>query len=220
MRKSLLVMLALAVACLGMANTSSAAGIALTSTQLPGFATGSDFTAVWVVDLMHPDLPFVDSIMIVDTSAGAGGGTGEVSGSDIDAIRIGTTLAATAAALPAASVAIDFTTAGFVAGTQRAPVDPALFNVPGGVVDHAAATLTAFDSDLLPFGKFFSMGDGGMYTLTFAPTFDPSVHRYLYIGEVTGNGESFEVFATPEPSTMVLGGLAALGMLIIRRRSR
>lgn len=218
MKKFCIVMVA--VALTSFAGSAYAAGIPLTLTQLPGFAVGSDATAVWVADLDATGLSSIDSIMVVDTSMGSGGGTGEVSGSDLDAIRIGTTLAGTAAALPAASVAIDFSAATFVAGTQRAPADPDLFNVPGGTVDHASATLAAFDGTVGVFSGFFSMGDGGMYTLNFAAPFDPSVNRYLYIGEVIGNGETFEAFATPEPSTFALAGLAGLALLAVRRRVR
>jgi hypothetical protein len=221
MKKLCVAMILMALAGLAFASNAQAAGVPLTLVQLPGTAVGSSATAVWVADLDASGLAFIDSIMIVDTSAGGGaGGVGELSGSDIDAIRIGSTLATDASVdLPAASVAIDFSLATFVPGTQRAPAAASLFNAPGGVVDLVASTLAAFDGTVPFFSGFFSMGDGGMYTLSLA-SIDPSVHRYLYIGEVTGNGETFEAFATPEPSTFLLAGLAGLGLFAIRRRVR
>ena len=81
---------------------------------------------------------------------GSGGSGGELSGSDFDAIRISDTSVGNAAFLPAATVAIDFASGNFTPGTQRAPVDPDLFNVPGGVLDHVAATLDLFDAVQFP----------------------------------------------------------------------
>jgi hypothetical protein len=65
------------------------------------------------------------------------------------------------------------------------------------------------------------MGDGGALTLNLTSAIDPSVHRYLYVGEVGDNGETFTAAAVPEPSTVILAGLGGLALAFgCRRRAR
>jgi hypothetical protein len=55
--------------------------------------------------------------------------------------------------------------------------------------------------------------------INFPTTFDPA-GKYLYVGEVSGNGEAFVAEAVPEPTTWILAGLAGIGLFVMRRRQR
>lgn len=223
--RALLALLAFSVALCG--GSALAAGLTFTKlTGLTGDVKGP-FTAVYVADLAATGLGSINKIILTDTSGGVGGSSGQYSGVDLDAIFIAPTAAAdapTAATLIQAAV-FDYSAAGtsFVPGTQRAPVDPTLFNVSGGgAINFGAATLGALDAaGLIPGNGYFSMGDGGALTLNLTSAIDPSVNRYLYVGEVGDNGETFRAEAVPEPSTLILAGLGGLAMVFgLRRRAR
>jgi hypothetical protein len=223
--RALLALVAASVALCG----GSALAAGLTFTKLPGLTgdVGAPFTAVYVADLAATGLASINQIILTDTSGGVGGSVGQYSGVDLDAIFIAPSSAANAgaAATLIQAAVFDYSVAGtsFVPGTQRAPVDPTLFNVSaGGVIDFAASTLGALDAyGLIPGNGYFSMGDGGALTLNLTSAIDPSVNRYLYVGEVGDNGETFRGEAVPEPSTVILAGLGGLAMLFgYRRRAR
>jgi hypothetical protein len=222
--RALVAAIALSVALCG----SSAMAVGLTFTKLTGLTgdASGPFTAVYVADLAATGLPSITQLILTDTSGGFGGSPGGFSGVDLDSIFIAPTAAATAASAQTLiqTPAFDYSAAGttYVPGTQRVPTDPTLFNVSGGAINFAAATLGALDArGLIPGNGYFSMGDGGVITFNLTSAIDPSVSRYLYIGEVGDNGETFSVQAVPEPSTMILAGLGGLAMFFgYRRRAR
>jgi len=223
--RALVAAIALSVALCG----SSAMAVGLTFTKLTGLtgAASGPFTAVYVADLAATGLASINQIILSDTSGGFGGSPGGFSGVDLDSIFIAPTAAGTAASAATLiqTPAFDYSAAGstFVAGTQRAPTDTNLFNVSGGgAINFAAATLGALDAKgTIPGNGYFSMGDGGVLTFNLTSAIDPSVNRYLYIGEVGDNGETFSAQAVPEPSTLILAGLGSLAMFFgYRRRAR
>jgi hypothetical protein len=160
------------------------------------------------------------SITIQDNSGGIGGAPGAFSGFDLDGIKLSNSSwdSAADAASDAGLGVFDFSPANtlFAAGTQRAPVDPALYGTSGGNINNALATLEDFDgesSTVTPFG-FASMGDGGKVSFNLTSSVSTS-GLYLYIGEVGDNGEvaagtisvSDRPAAVPEPATLLGFGL-------------
>lgn len=209
-----------AAACLGLSGPALAAPLALTGLTGMTGTPPADLTGVWRADLMSSGLPFITQIIITDTSGGVGGASSEYSGTDLDAVRIATSSVGDATMVPAASVAIDFGAAVFMEGTQRPPGAPLLFGTSAAnTLNNVVATLAAFDADSIsPFNGFLSMGDGGKLVINLAAPINPAVDRYLYIGEAGNNGETFSVEVVPEPSTLVLAGLAGLAIVYVRRR--
>jgi hypothetical protein len=220
---------AAALAVVGLALAAgNALAVDLLFTKLTGL-TGDvkgPFTAVYRADLSATGLASINQIIVTDTSGGSGGASGQYSGMDLDGVFISDTAVddATLVGGLALAAVFDYSAAGtaFAAGTQRAPADPDLYNVPGGAIDFAAASLGAMDAvGVIPGSGYFSMGDGGALTLNLTSAIDPSVHRYLYVGEVGDNGETFTAAAVPEPSTVILAGLGGLALAFgCRRRAR
>ncbi len=177
--------------------------------------TGNDATFIYRADLAATGLDEITSIRIVDTSSGVGGSSGAFTGVDIDGVIISNVLTSDAIqvnSLPKANqVILSPSTTQFIAGTQTAPVAPNLFGTTGGNIDFAFARLDAMDADgILPGSGYFSMGAGGELSINFDTPIDPNVHRYLYIGEVGGNGETFAAEAVPEPHSLLLALMAGL----------
>jgi hypothetical protein len=208
---------------------SNAMAATVTFSKLAGLtgAAAGPFTAVYVADLATTGLASIDKITLTDTSGGQGGSTGQFSGTDLDGIFISPNLVGNAALVGGLPItaAISYSPAwtNFVPGTQRPVADPSLFNVsPGGAINFAASTLGSMDAiGFVPGGGYFAMGDGGALTLNLTTAIDPSIHRYLYVGEVGDNGETFTASAVPEPSTLILAGLGGLAMVFgLRRRAR
>jgi len=216
------------LACaLGLAMTSNvnAATVPLSFTKLTGVAgtAPGENTGVWVADLAATGLDKITSIKILDGGSSFGSG-GRFSGADLDGVVIAPTSVGDATLVPAASVALDIPGAIFTEGTQMGVVEPLLVGTSAAnTVDNTFATLEAIDANsflsLSSDGSgYLSMGIGGTLMLNFATAIDPSVDRYLYIGEAGNNGETFRAEAVPEPSTLVLAGLAGVAMLVLRRR--
>lgn len=87
-------------------------------------------------------------------------------------------------------------------------------------IDLGVATLGAFDANSLNpfFNGFLSMGDSGKLVINLTTPINPTVDRWLYIGEAGDNGEMVTVEVVPEPSALALAGLAGLGLVLAFRR--
>jgi hypothetical protein len=200
--------------------TCSAANYGVTFTKLTGVTGGSIAqTGVYRADLSGLGINIL-SITIQDNSGGTGGSPGAFSGFDLDGIKLSSSSwdSASDAASDAGLGVFDFSPANtlFTAGTQRAPVVPALYGTSGGNIDNALATLQFFDgesSTVTPFG-FVSLGDSGRVSFNLTSSVSTS-GLYLYIGEVGDNGEvaagtisvSDKPAAVPEPATLLGFGL-------------
>ena len=215
-----------------------AASSVVTFTQLTGVTGGvASATAVFRADLSSLGLGTIQSLTIQDNSGGVGGSPGQFSGFDLDAIKLSTTLIGDAPSVNgiAGLSVFNFSPAGtlFTAGTQRPPVDPALFGTSGSTINNAVATLGLFDGESVAavpgaFG-FVSMGDGGIVSFNLTSSVS-TTGLFLYIGEVGNNGEvaagritaSDVTVSTPEPETyaMMLAGLGLLGFVAWRRNQR
>jgi hypothetical protein len=208
----------------------SAGAVPVTLTKLTGLTgdAGAAATAVYKADLSSSGLPAVQSVTILDNSAGLGGSPGQFTAFDLDAVVLSTTDCADAACAKTMPVLAVFNYGAgiFTPGTQRAPVDPKLFGTgPGGnTVDDLVARLGLFDgfsSTVTPDG-FLSMGDGGILSLNLTSGTSTS-GLFLYIGEVGDNGEvaasEIQIRDTlvPAPGTLALMGLALLGLARARR---
>ena len=170
---------------------------------LPGLLGGfNPATTVYHADLSLLTTSPISSLTITDNSFdlvdefGPLSGTGAISGLDLDAVKLSTSLATHASqvpGLPALDV-FDFSPAGTIlnAGTQVGPVAFELFGTSGGFVDNEVATLGEFDAEAAPgsaTGGFVSLGEGGSITFRFDPPLVVTSPLYLYIGEADDVGE-------------------------------
>jgi hypothetical protein len=159
-------------------------------TQLGDPSSESD---IFVADLSG--LPIdIQSIEISDSNSRSGGGTGAVSGFDLDAIKLSTILLDANdisdindnQVLPSENV-FDFSPAGtiFNPGAQRGDNPaPDLQGSINGFVDNAVATLDKFDGTSSARDGSVSLGDGGKvgFNLT-EPIASSDQPLYLYISE-------------------------------------
>ncbi|WP_228014737.1 PEP-CTERM sorting domain-containing protein [Fortiea sp. LEGE XX443] len=201
-------------------QSATAATLTLDFTKLTGVTGGSPgITAVFRAEIPASNLGDITSIVIRDNSNSTGGSPGQVSGFDLDAIKLSTNLINSAADVNSISAldVFDFSSAGtiFTPGTQRPPTAPDLFGSTGGNINNAVATLGSFDANSttdpsLIFG-FVSLGDNGQVQFNLTSPVSTANTLYLYIGEVGDNGELATGEVTiqiPEPT-----GLAALSFM-------
>ncbi len=165
-------------------------------TKLTGTTGASAGTAVYQATLTGlSSLPITTLTITADNVQLPGGGTGKFSGLELDGIKLSATNVASAAAATtlAGMNVFNFAPAGtsFTAGTQVAPLAPALFGTAGANVNNAVATLGAFDASgnasANPIG-FVAMGLGGSITFTFTTPVSLAGPVYLYIAEADDNG--------------------------------
>lgn len=222
---------ALVGASLLMGGAVQAADIPLSFVQLTG--TVAQGTTIFRADLSGLSMEDIASIRLTDSNSQLGGSPGAFSGFDLDAIKISSTLAATAGDASAALGlnVFDFSPTGtlFSPGTQRAPAAPKLngTDASGTQVDAAFATLGAFDAVFFAEGSV-TLGDGGSIGFNLSSPVDGD-GLYLYVGEVgLGAGEGLDALITvsttpitpsiPEPGTYALMGLGLLGLAAASRR--
>ena len=208
-----------AVALLSCFNFAQAETATLSLTRLSGSVAQG--TAIFRADLSSLTFGQIQSITLIDSDSKTGGSSGQYSGFDLDAIKLSSTFATTAAlanTAPSLSV-FDFTPAGtdFTPGTQRPPAAAKLngTDATGLNVDPSFATLSVFDAIFFGTGSV-TLGDGGSISFSLTAPVE-TAGLYLYLGEVSGSaGEGLAgklvVTSVPEPTTiaLLLGGLALL----------
>jgi hypothetical protein len=222
----------LAGAALALAVGGTAAATPVTFTKLSGVAGGSiAATGVYRADLSALT-GTIASLTIEDVSGGFGGAAGQFSGFDLDAIVLSTMSITDASQVSTLTRAATLDVAGsiFSPGTQRAPVDPALFGSLAGAVNNAVATLDAFDGEAtiaIPGADgFISLGDLGKLSVNLTAALALGSPLYLYIGEVGDNGEvagsnvtiSSTPVRVPGPSAALVFGAGLLALGALRRR--
>ncbi|MBD2435755.1 PEP-CTERM sorting domain-containing protein [Nostoc sp. FACHB-110] len=233
--KNLSILPSLATLTIGLISVQSATAATLTLdfTTLSGLTGGSP-TETAIFRAAIPTLDNITSIVIKDNSQGNGGSTGQVSGFDLDAIKLSSVLTNNASAVNsiAALDAFDFSSIGttLTLGTQRPPVNAELFGTTGGVLNNTVATLGNFDANSTTdpsriFG-FVSLGDGGQIEFKLKNPISITTPLYLYIGEVGNNGEVGigQVIGTPqtsripEPSSIFALSLAGIFLAVNRSK--
>ena len=177
--------------------STAAHAVPVVFTKLTGLTGGTlANTAVYKADLSSL-LSSIQSISILDSNSGLGGATGQLSGFDLDAIRLSTmdcADAACAAAAPALAV-FDFSSGTFFTpGSQRPPTDPKLFgtDATGTAVDNARR-----DARLVRRGvdhghpRRVRLREPGRWRPDHLQSDDATstAGLFLYIGEVGDNGE-------------------------------
>jgi len=216
------------------AQSATAATLTLDFTKLSGVTGGSpQETAVFRAAI--PALDFdITSIVIKDNSQGNGGSPGQVSGFDLDGIKLSSIFTNNAADINsiAGLDVFNFSSTGTVLtlGTQRPPADAALFGSTGGVIDNSVATLQSFDANSTTdpsrvFG-FVSLGDNGRIEFKLTSAISTETPLYLYIGEVGNNGEVGigeviglqPVTQVPEPSSLAALSLAGIFLAVNRSK--
>jgi hypothetical protein len=222
---SILPSLAMLTLSLGSVQSATAATLTLDFSKLSGVSGGSP-AATGVFRAEIPTLDFdITSIVIKDNSQGRGGSPGQVSGFDLDAIKLSSIFTNNAADINgiAALDVFDFSSSGTVLtlGTQRSPEDAQLFGNIGGVINNSVATLGNFDANSTTnpsrvFG-FVSLGDNGLVEFKLKSPVSTATPLYLYIGEVGNNGEvgigeviGSPVTQVPEPSSIAVLYLAGI----------
>ncbi|MCC5635529.1 PEP-CTERM sorting domain-containing protein [Nostoc sp. CHAB 5844] len=220
---------------LSSSQSATAATIALGFTKLTGVTGGSPATtAVFRAEISTSNFGDVTSIVIKDNSNRTGGSAGNVSGFDLDAIKLSYVAVNSAADVNAISALdlFDFSPTGtiFTPGTQRPPTAPELFGTTGGNINNAVATLGSFDANSTTnprtmFG-FVSLGDSGQVIFNLKRPISLENPLYFYIGEVGDNGEvaTGEVIVSqppspvPEPSSLAAFSLAGIYLAVRYRR--
>lgn len=214
-------------------QSATAATLTLNFTKLSGLTGGSPAeTAVFRAEI--PALDFdITSIVIKDNGQGNGGSPGQVSGFDLDAIKLSsifTNNAAEVNSIEALDV-FDFSSNGtfLTLGTQRSPEDTQLFGNTDGVINNSIASLGSLDAnsiiDPTMFG-FVALGDNGLVEFKLKNPVSTGTPLYLYFGEVGNNGEvaNVEVIGTqlpsrvPEPSSMAALSLAGIFLAVTRNK--
>lgn len=191
----------LATTAAGFMSASAASATTLNVDFTPLGGSTAQETGVFVANLT--DIGFdISSILIADDND-LGGSPGFLSGFDLDAVKLSTTLVSNASDVEGlfGLGVFDFSPANttFTPGNQRPPVSADLFGSSGGDVDNTVATLSSFDGtfsgeDLDGFtgNGFLSLGDGGQVQFDLTSAVSTNTPLYLYFGEVgdTGNLEN------------------------------
>ncbi len=139
----------------------------------------------------------INSLTIADNGIAEGGSSGDLSGLDLDAIKISNVLITDAQdidSIPSFNL-FDFSPANtfLTPGSQRSgnrPIQPNLFGTINGYLNNGIASLGEFDYTNNPnFDGFATLGDGGKIGFNLQDTLEPEESIYLYIGEA-GNNEA------------------------------
>ncbi|MBD2446476.1 PEP-CTERM sorting domain-containing protein [Nostoc sp. FACHB-152] len=210
-------------------QSATAATLTLDFTKLSGLTGGSPGqTAVFRAEI--PALNDITSMVINDNSQGQGGSEGQVSGFDLDAIKLSSIFTNNAADVNsiAGLDVFDFSSNGTVLtlGTQRPPEASQLFGNIGGVINNLVATLENFDANSTTDPKkifgFVTLGDDGKIAFKLKSPLSITTPLYLYFGEVGDNGEvaTVEVMGKhiPEPSSVA--ALSLVGIFLGVTRSK
>jgi hypothetical protein len=209
-------------------QSATAATLNLDFTKLSGLTGGSPSqTAVFRAEI--PVLDDITSIVIKDNSQGKGGSYGQVSGFDLDAIKLSSIFTKNAADVNsiAGLDVFDFSSNGTVLtlGTQRPPVASQLFGNIGGVINNSVATLENFDANSTTDPKkifgFVALGDGGKIAFKLKSPLSITTPLYLYFAEVGDNGEvaTVEVMGTQIPEPTSVAALSLMGIFLGVTRS-
>ncbi|MBM6594718.1 calcium-binding protein [Microvirga pudoricolor] len=182
--------------------------------------TGS--TGIYRVDLWQSGLASVAAVTISDDRV-ISGGTGAVSGFDLDFVRLSTILTSSAsgAASLAGEAVFDFGSGGvvFQPGFLQPvrPGDEASWNRSwldgttwGNVYDPAQATLNVRDGGFSSLGGALSLGEGGQVTLLLNASVAPA-GRYLYFGDAGGGNDQVIVTVSDIRAAPVKTGLTVAG---------
>ncbi|MBD2457254.1 PEP-CTERM sorting domain-containing protein [Nostoc sp. FACHB-87] len=216
-------------------QSATAATIALGFTKLTGVTGGSPAnTAVLRAEIPAISFGKIASIVIKDISDSNAGSPGNVTGFDLDAIKLSYTAVDNAADVNTISALdlFDFSPTGTVLtpGSQRPPASSALFGTTGGNVNNAVATLGNFDAnsttDPTKIFGFFSLGNNGQVAFKLKSPITTNSPLYIYLGEVGDNGElaTGEIIVSqpappvPEPSSLAVLSLAGIYLAVRYRR--
>lgn len=143
----------------------------------------------------------IRSLVVRDSNSQFGGGTGDVSGFDLDAIIISDRLL-TAAELSTGALnslprlgGLDFHAnyITFNPGTQRDPAEPSLVGTAGvNMVNAGFATLNTVDGTASALTNGVSLGDGGSIGFDLRSALSGNQPIYLYVAEQGSAGETLE----------------------------
>ena len=170
---------------------------------------------VFRLNLADSGLPSIRSITLEDDNV-ISGGTGAVSGFDLDLIKVSTTLVtdpSQVAALPSLS-AFTFANSnvlfqpGFLQPWRSSDPDiwnqNQLFGTSGGNVNFPVATLSALDGTNGSAAGALSIGEGGRISFTLNSAISPT-GLFLYVGDVGGGNDGFRVKVSSEVGSLSSG---------------
>jgi len=175
--------------------------------KIDGRLGADDGTVVYRADLSKVTTASIASIIIYDEGSETSGMSGYLTGADIDALKISSSLCDNASCVNSApnTIPVTFSSSNTILapGYQVEPIDFALYGTDssGFNINNSIATLEVFDgrkniSLTLPNG-FISLGRGGAIAFNLINPISPD-SLYLYIGEVAGN-ETISVVVSSSP---------------------